>query len=112
MISQTSLSESSFNHFNQSSRPTRNRAISTEAEILRYFQSSPSPPAPSPYGRGEKTTEVAGLPTPVGRGAGGEGKGVIIPENFCFTTYFTQIASLPFILSYANQLCLVLQKIL
>ncbi len=42
-------------------------------------------PDPSPRGRGAKlNTGAAVLPSPSGRGVGGEGN---IPENFCFSTY-------------------------
>ncbi len=90
--SSSRLSESSFNHINHSSRPKRNFSIShpdcistqnqtihhtshlshisTEAKILPYFQSSPSPMAPLPTGVGRQATPVVFSPLLLGEGPG------------------------------------------
>jgi len=48
-------------------------AISSEAEIFWYNNALALTPGPSPRGRGETSGTNGFLPSPSGRGAGGEG---------------------------------------
>ncbi len=58
------------------------KSITTTENLRSQFSEVALTPGPSPRGRGEKTTGAACLPSPSGRGAGGEGK-----TNFIGTYY-------------------------